>query len=296
MENTAVAAIIVTYNRAPKLATALASVISQSYAPSKIYVIDNASTDNTANVVAAIDDPRIEYTKLPKNIGGAGGFNHGLKLAYKAGHDFFWLFDDDAYPEPNALKTLVENTTEFIRRFGVQPSFACSSIRWTDGDLCEMNTPQVTGDWPRYYSPDLPVILVKACSFVSVLVPRSMVKRHGLPIAEYFIWYDDIEYTLRLSKAFPGLFCLDSRVIHDVKENRGVDFSLVTSDNVWKYCYGVRNEASACAERGLGSYFIYLIDTITEVRRGTSGYLMRLKIYKALWDGLFFRPRRESMD
>jgi GT2 family glycosyltransferase len=66
----------------------------------------------------------------------------------------------------------------------------------------------------------------------------------GLPLSEYFIWYDDQEYTRRVTKAGPGVQCLQSRVVHDLPVNRGVNFADVNGSNIWKFKYGVRNEAS----------------------------------------------------
>jgi glycosyltransferase involved in cell wall biosynthesis len=73
--------VIPTYNRASKLQRALESVLAQSYDNFEILVMDDGSTDNTAEVVASFADPRITY-RWDKNFGGpARPRNRGVALA-----------------------------------------------------------------------------------------------------------------------------------------------------------------------------------------------------------------------
>lgn len=60
---------IPTRNRRDMLRACLASVLEQEFAELEVFVSDNASTDGTEELVAAYDDPRIRYERLPENIG-----------------------------------------------------------------------------------------------------------------------------------------------------------------------------------------------------------------------------------
>ncbi|ULH17600.1 glycosyltransferase (plasmid) [Deinococcus sp. KNUC1210] len=62
------AAIVVTYNRRALLVQCLERLLSQTLPLERIYVIDNASTDGTAEVIPAHE--RIEYLRLSDNLGG----------------------------------------------------------------------------------------------------------------------------------------------------------------------------------------------------------------------------------
>ena len=85
---------ISTYNRADGyLRVALASAVAQTYEPLEIVVVDNASTDGTAALVASYADPRIRYVRNAKNIGANGNFNACLEHA--RGTYFLLLHDDD---------------------------------------------------------------------------------------------------------------------------------------------------------------------------------------------------------
>ncbi len=285
------AAVIVTYNRSEKLARVLSSLTAQSLPPEVIYVVDNASTDDTASVV---EQSSARYIRLPENVGGAGGFSVGVKQAYNDGADYIWLSDDDAYPEENAMEMLVNALNTFENTENRKPPFACSLVKWTDGSHCEMNTPGAVWDWPRFYKPEAPVFLVSSCSFVSCLIPRWAVAQHGLPIRDYFIWYDDAEYTQRLSRSHPGLFVPDSVVIHDIPENQGVNYGFVTPDNLWKFRFGARNETSARLRMmGWAGVAEFWIRTHRQMK--SRPWSLRFAIYRALLSGLWFRPKIESV-
>jgi GT2 family glycosyltransferase len=286
------AAVIVTFNRSAKLAKVIDAVLAQTVRPDVVYVIDNASTDNTAEVVDARPDHCLRYIRLSENTGGAGGFHEGMRIAYQQGAKFLWVMDDDAYPEPEALRLLLDGITDFETRFSWKPSFACSSVRWIDGSLCEMNTPIPVWDWPRFYSANTPYLMVKSCSFVSALIPRWAIAAHGLPIRDYFIWYDDAEYTQRIARSYPGIFCPDSVVIHDTPDNQGVNYGLITAANIWKFRYGARNETSFhLRERGAYGVFAFFYRIRSEMARGKVPGSLRRQIYRAAWKGLRFRPK-----
>lgn len=287
------AAVIVTFNRSAKLMRVLDALDAQLLKPDLIYVVDNASTDDTRELVTARAStmPSIRYLRLPENVGGAGGFHAGMKAAYAAGANYLWISDDDAYPEPDALQKLLDAITDFEIQNRWRPSFACSRVEWLDGSMCEMNTPHPVWDWTRFVHPDKAWALVDSCSFVSALIPRWAVTRHGLPIADYFIWFDDAEYTRRLAKSYPGIYVPESRVIHDTPENKGVNYGLVTAKSLWKFTYGARNETSfQRRENGIVGVAAFAHKVRSQMRKGNVPWSIRRKIYAAILRGYGFRP------
>lgn len=240
-----VAAVVVTFNRADKLGRVLDDVLAQERQVDRVVVVDNASTDHTAEVLARYaDHPKIEIMVLPENTGGAGGFATGMARAYEQGADAVWIMDDDCYPHPGAIGALLDGHAAAEDRMGMRLPFACSVVQWSNGDICEMNNAEPTWDWAKLLVHGQQNVLVNSCSFVSVLFPRWAITQFGLPLREYFIWFDDQEYTRRLIAAGPGVQVLDSTVTHDLGVNRGVNFGDVNDGNMWKFEYGVRNEAS----------------------------------------------------
>lgn len=70
-----------TYNAAPTVHETLASILAQTYRNITIQVSDNASTDNTPQVVESLGDARITLHRQTQNIGAEGNFTHCIQLA-----------------------------------------------------------------------------------------------------------------------------------------------------------------------------------------------------------------------
>ena len=104
-----VAVVVVTFNRADLLAGMLDGLAAQTRRPDAVYVIDNASSDHTRQVLEHHHggDLPLRVTHSPDNLGGAGGFHLGLRQAYLDGHDRIWLMDDDVVPAPDCLEVLL---------------------------------------------------------------------------------------------------------------------------------------------------------------------------------------------
>ena len=77
----AVSVVIPTYNRANTLQRCINSVLQQTFSDFELIVIDDASKDNTAEVLASFDDTRIRYIKLEQNVGGGEARNIGVREA-----------------------------------------------------------------------------------------------------------------------------------------------------------------------------------------------------------------------
>ena len=84
-----------TYNRAPQLARAIESVLSQTYRQLELIVSDNASTDDTQSLCEelSLQDERLRYIRQPTNQGSYRNFMEVLEQA--GGQIFMWLGDDD---------------------------------------------------------------------------------------------------------------------------------------------------------------------------------------------------------
>ncbi len=70
-----------TYNRAYLLPSVLKTILDQDYRDFELVIVDDGSTDNTAQVLQDLHDPRIRYLPLPQNMGIGYARNHGLQVA-----------------------------------------------------------------------------------------------------------------------------------------------------------------------------------------------------------------------
>jgi glycosyltransferase involved in cell wall biosynthesis len=106
---------IPTYNRSALLREALESVLAQTYSQFRLVISDNASTDDTADVVASYSDARLEYVRADRNIGMLGNFNRLIELADT---DFLMLLADDDCIYPDYLRSVV-HVLQRHRRVGL---------------------------------------------------------------------------------------------------------------------------------------------------------------------------------
>jgi rhamnopyranosyl-N-acetylglucosaminyl-diphospho-decaprenol beta-1,3/1,4-galactofuranosyltransferase len=207
-------AVVVTHNRRALLEQCLAALAAQTRRADRVLVVDNASSDGTAEMLRERTgaDPALEVLTLAENGGGAGGFHAGMAHAHAAGADWLWLMDDDTIPESACLAALLGA----VQRAPQPPALLASTVRWTDGRMHPMN-------WPGFERERLDRVIeaaqrgllpLRTATFVSLLVDRDAIDAHGLPLRDYFLWSDDIEYTARVLRRRPGYIVPTSRAEH----------------------------------------------------------------------------------
>jgi GT2 family glycosyltransferase len=231
-----VCAVLVTYNRSTLLREALAALLRQTRPVDRILVVDNASTDGTRSMLCD-EFPQVDVLTLPENVGSAGGFYAGIARAFEQGFEWVWTLDDDAIAEPSALAALLSTRLDFPEDH--RPNLLASKVVWTDGQLHPMNVQK-----PKLYDPELAFLAaecatmsIRFTSFVSMLVHRSLIEQHGLPIHGYFMWNDDVEYSARMLRSQSGVMVPASIVTHKTAEK------YVPATSVGgKYYYELRNK------------------------------------------------------
>lgn len=159
------AAVIVTYNRKAMLQRCLRALCTQTAGVPELWVIDNASTDGTAELVAQLNLPTMHYYNTGKNLGGAGGFACGIQLAACSGAEYLWIMDDDCLPEPDALQQLLLEDAELDGQYGWLSSRALAP----DGKDQPMNLQRSTPykDLASFAGPRQPAVMA---SFVSLFL------------------------------------------------------------------------------------------------------------------------------
>ncbi|WP_171180963.1 glycosyltransferase family 2 protein [Ruegeria sp. HKCCD8929] len=206
-------AVVVTHNRLDKLRATLDRLLgSDPEHLSMVVVVDNASTDGTAEWLMAQTDPRLDVLRSETNRGGAGGFERGMRHAVDR-HDPDWLMvtDDDGRPAPGALAA--------FHAMDVAPWDAlASAVYFPSGEICEMNRPSRNPFWHlreflgtagkgrdgfhiSHSAYDGDIRPIDVTSFVGFFVSRRAIERVGYPDGRLFIYGDDGLYTLGLSKA-----------------------------------------------------------------------------------------------
>lgn len=239
-----IAAIVVTYNRKALLVECLQAIAAQTQQPDAVLVVDNASTDGTRELLAR-DFPDAEVLALATNDGASGGFHDGMQHAMAEGYDWLWVMDDDTIPAPDALERLVDRIEppDGLPR----PVMLVSKILWTDGTMHPMNTPgPMLQSMDRFVTGvESGLIQIRAATFPSMLVEAAAIRRTGLPRRDFFIWSDDIEFTMRLLKHEVGYLVPDSVAIHKTATAHR------PAEGGPRFYYAVRNGLATIRSEGL---------------------------------------------
>lgn len=296
--NNKTAAVVVTYNRKDLLKECIESLLKQEGTTCDIIIVDNASTDGTAELVMRqYNIPEVIYTNTGANLGGAGGFQYGVRKAVLLGYEYVWIMDDDTLPHNTALDRLFEADRGLNGRWG----FLSSVAYWTDGSICRMNIQKKNifrhvgaKEYHKKYS------LVKMCSFVSLLVKADVVREVGLPIGEYFIWTDDYEYTGRISAKHPCYMVPESKVIHAMKVHTRVNFATDDVSRIYRYHYIYRNDVHCYRQYGwAGWLYIILKDffTLANIAKNSKDNKVdRMRVVlKGFKEGIDFQPQLEMV-
>lgn len=222
-----VAVVVVTYNRKEMLKKNIDCLLKQTYKPAKIIVVDNHSTDGTkAEFESFFKKNKIDYIYMKKNLGGAGGFSKGIDYATKAGYDYIWGMDDDAFPEKEALEELMK----------AKKTFSEEVCLWS-------------GETGKEEYPKSGLKEVEEWAFVGFFIPTSIVKKIGLPRSDFFIYFDDFEYADRVKAvAKTKIYRVQaSRIKHDVGDGKMLEKTIfgkrleILSMPNWKMYYHTRN-------------------------------------------------------
>ncbi|WP_195265431.1 glycosyltransferase family 2 protein [Clostridium sp. 1001275B_160808_H3] len=283
-----ICAIIVTFNRLELLRESIEALINQDYKLSKIIVVNNASTDGTNEYLLKIQK---EYNELivpimlENNIGGAGGFYEGIKFAYKMNFDNYWIMDDDTIVRKDTLVNMLKSVE------GEKYGFVCSHVLYKDNTPCVMNIPTLNKQWSDKISKGL--IKVDSASFVSLLLNNEAIEKCGLPIKEFFIWGDDLEYTLRVSKNFNCYMSVNSTVTHKMGENKGPDIVYEEGMRLERCKLEFRNKYYILKKnKNMMIYYRYIIKSIIKILlRSENKKVIRIRILlSGFYKGVRFNP------
>ncbi|MCI8512957.1 MAG: glycosyltransferase [Lachnospiraceae bacterium] len=235
--------VIVTYNRKEKLKRALQSYEEQEYKPQFILVIDNCSSDGTAEFLSdwarntSVIDKQVRH--LRKNSGGSGGFFEGMRIAKEMSADWIWVADDDAYLDKACLRIFAD----FLKKNDCKRIAALCAAVFANGEIDTWHRRKIEKKYgllvtekqigKQEYRKDF--FELDLLSYVGSLIRCEALKRAGLPEKDFYIAYDDSEHSMRIRREGKILCLPEARVIHDTDHTKE---SRVT----WKTYYNLRNK------------------------------------------------------
>lgn len=188
-----ISVIIPTYNRGNLVLRAINSVLNQTYNNLELIIIDDASTDNTGEVINKIQDKRIKYFKNVVNLGGGAARNIGIKLS--KGTLIAFLDSDDEW-----IKEKLQKQVNYILN------------HWESCDLvfCGVRAVKESGSKKTILSETLPdeygniynkifLGIPPACLLPGLLVKKDKILNAGL-FDEKFKSSQDWDLLIRLAK------------------------------------------------------------------------------------------------
>jgi GT2 family glycosyltransferase len=234
-----VAVVIVTYNRADLLVRMLDGLAAQTRPADAVFVVDNASTDHTREVLQR-DDLPLRVSHAERNLGGAGGFHLGVKKAYEAGHDRIWLMDDDVVPTPECLAVLLaqdEPCVAAVREDVAGRLVEKAALHFDLRNPLAIRPKRDTVDaaYPdRAAMPER--VELENIAFEGFMFHREVIDAVGLPDASFFIFYDDVDFAVRARRAGYRIWGIRDAVLV-----RQLDFNQQHDLAGWKGFYMFRN-------------------------------------------------------
>jgi rhamnopyranosyl-N-acetylglucosaminyl-diphospho-decaprenol beta-1,3/1,4-galactofuranosyltransferase len=289
--NKRVAAVVVTYNRLNLLKECIEAIRNQTRKPEAIIVVNNGSTDGTELWLESQNDLTV-YNQ--QNVGGAGGFNRGIKEAYESDFDWIWAMDDDGCPALDCVEALIAASGKkpgvnvwggivLDRDDHSKLAFDCQQVVTETGEI----------NWGIEFIDNW------APFFNGVMFSRDIVKKFGYPNPAFFIWGDEGDYFERTKQQ--GIIASTTKAIFYHPKDR-LYSTMHRNQYVydgpvnWKaYCF-FRNRAylgrkhyNRTETGSLLNQFYYLYDKLP-----LGEFLKTIPLLlKAHWDGFNFNLKRK---
>ena len=213
-EHVDVSIVVLNYNTCAHLRVCLEALLAEDLPHAEIFVVDNASTDGSADMVAS-NFPSVHLIRSPRNGGFAYGNNQALRHA--RGEAVLLLNPDTLMPRGG-----IQGLLDVLRRHPEAGIVGPKLLR-PDGSMhlaCRRSFPtpavafhRVTGlsrllpHTPRfgrynltYVDPDVPIEVDSVCG-ACLLIRRNVIERIGLLDERFFMYGEDLDWCLRTRQA-----------------------------------------------------------------------------------------------
>ena len=219
-------ALILAKNHLRMTRECLTSVLALDPAPERVLVVDNGSTDGTAQAVRS-DFPEVEVQRLEENLYFAGGVNEGIRRALDGGAQSILLLNNDVVLERTALGTLRRALEEDSRRAAVSPKiyyYDAPDVVWFAGGtvgrasgLIRHRGVNVKDEKLRTRDGEVDYV-----SGAAALLSRGALEAVGLLDPDYVMYVEDVDWCARAREGGWILwFTPSAKVWHHVSATSG---------------------------------------------------------------------------
>ncbi|HWQ60360.1 MAG TPA: glycosyltransferase family 2 protein [Candidatus Fimivivens sp.] len=205
--------VILNWNGKERLLACLRSVFFLAYGNYEVVVVDNASRDGSLEEAKTLFS-RAHFILNSDNLGFAAGMNIGIRFALSRGAEYVWILNNDAECRKDTLSTLVSVALTYGPRALFSPRILNSDgSEWFSGgkvDYIRMRTAHVAAPEVRAGITSYQTGYLTGCA---LFIPRQILEVTGLLDEEYFLYYEDADYSLRAKKNGFGLRVVPGAVV-----------------------------------------------------------------------------------
>lgn len=205
---------------------------------SKIVLVDNGSSPENKSKIKALTasvDGKLVHIDLTENKGSAGGIYEGLNyLKSQDDFDTLWILDDDNLPEKDSLKALIDNKEALAQQFDDPVLYSYRGDLWIDDRLAvtlgyikayQKNNFIGFNSWGYFKklymrrkirAVNFPIVRTQLGPYGGMFISKQRLQQIGLPRTEFYLYADDLEYTLRLNAAQVDQFLIYASRLKDI--------------------------------------------------------------------------------
>lgn len=217
--------VICNYNKSEYVCQCIESVLQSDTQDFDIFMVDNASTDDSVEAVQKRFGDKVTILQNSENLGGSGGFNTGIRKVLEGEYLYLMCLDNDVEVTKEAVRSLHEflmknprvgmagskvyhkHAPEYVQQMGLNLHFETCSAETLYADMFD--------------NPDIPEVVycdtVAACS---LMIPVKVVRKVGMMPEDNFIYWDDMEWGYLVGKAgYQVAVCGASKVYHEMSAN-----------------------------------------------------------------------------
>lgn len=205
-------AVVVNWNNPDDTVNCVRSLLSAREAPHRIIVVDNGSTDASVAVLNAQLDGLCHIIPTGKNLGYAGGLRVGADYSMANGADLIWFMNDDILVLPDTLTALLAS----VERNGLWCLYNPKILYHANRDrtyFAGYYQDRQTGLFcrgsssrPSQYGADRSDLISDVIQGANFLVPVEVIRELGFMAEDFFLYYEEFDYSLRLARH--GVKCI----------------------------------------------------------------------------------------
>ena len=284
--------VVLNWNGISDTLDCLRSIYSSTHTNFQVLVIDNNSINDELSIIKQ-QFPEVISIQSQKNLGFTGGCNLGIQYALHQSAQYIWLLNNDAIVFPNTLASLVakmqkdpkigmvtpvvesENYTYWGTYLDIKTQTRRNFSSIEDLNLAEEASPQNICLWGT-----------------ALLIKTEVIQKVGLLDDAFFAYFEDMDYSLRVTSAgYKNVLCTDALIRHGKNNQSQINrpdhyhFYMARNEYIFWFKYLTRSQKSAFRRK-----------YISRMIRKSAGYLeaKAISASDACLDGLWSALKNRS--